>query len=471
MLLMEIQTSTGMVLSDGAEGLRLDPGRVSLPPASVRAKEVKGEENLPPGFDDWLARCLKVNPTERWPSVGECVAALSRVLRGVEEPRPAVASTSPLGGVPGIPSHAPTAPMVKPGVGMPPIEARVPVRAEETPRARVSVGVMVALGAVLAVGVLAVAFRGPRGDSDAGVRGDAGVVVAAVDVPPRVPHCPDASVLIRAGSFTMGTEPDGGGESDERPAHSVTLPAFCMDRTEVTVAQYRACVAARSCSDAHTTVQWNGVTNSDHRVWDRFCNWRFTDRENHPINCVDWNQARAYCGWAGGRLPREAEWEYAARGSDGRVYPWGPESPDRTRLNACDSRCREMKRRSERETGVAVTDADRVMFEGDDGFVSTAPVGGFPAGASPFGLLDMAGNVWEWVEDVYAADAYQHHNAEGVFAREATDARQSTELRVFRGGGWGDVSPAWVRAAGRGTSEPGVRGNYLGFRCARGVTY
>ncbi|HEX3480610.1 MAG TPA: SUMF1/EgtB/PvdO family nonheme iron enzyme [Kofleriaceae bacterium] len=263
------------------------------------------------------------------------------------------------------------------------------------------------------------------------------IAAAACPAPgPRAePACPDGMVRVPRGTFAMGS-PDGTGEDDEHPRHPVTISAFCIDRTEVTVKAYEACVAANRCT-------------APHREISPYCNQ--PDRADHPVNCVDWHQAVAYCRWRDNRLPTEAEWEYAARGSDGRLYPWGNEPPSATRLNACGRECVAWGKR--------VLGRDwPAMYDGDDGWVTTAPVGSFPAGASPFGALDMAGNVWEWTADWRGSYP----------AAAVTDPRSPAtgSARVDRGNGWHAHLPADVRAAVRDSGDPALPTNSTGLRCA-----
>ena len=272
-------------------------------------------------------------------------------------------------------------------------------------------------------------------------------------IPPRVPSgaspekaavtgCSDEMVPVPAGTFLMGSR-DGVGDADEHPQHDVTLSAFCIDKTEVTVAAYTRCVASGKCT----------VTNGPEKVgFDRLCNGTRGDRQYHPINCVDWNQATVYCAWAKKRLPSEAEWEYAALGGDGRTYPWGNEAPSAKRLNACGSECRAV--------GSSLGMDWAAMYEDSDGWSGTAVVGSFQSGASQFGALDMAGNVSEWTADWYGAyTAGASANPHG--AKEG-------KVRVVRGGGWLNGDTSWVRGADRDWNEPGLRYTNLGFRCVRG---
>jgi formylglycine-generating enzyme required for sulfatase activity len=257
-------------------------------------------------------------------------------------------------------------------------------------------------------------------------------------------------VRVPAGTFRMGSLV-GVGDADEHPQHEVTLSAYCIDRTEVTVKAYAACVAAKGCSAAPLTVSWSWVSAEDVKRYSRFCNRE--DRPDHPINCVDWNQAAGYCTWAGKRLPTEAEWEYAARGTDGRAYPWGNEAPSATRLNACGSECVAMARRH--------LNLDwKKVYDASDGWETTAPVGSFPEGVSPFGVLDMAGNVWEWTADWYGAYP----------AAAATNPRGATSGagRALRGGAWDSEDAGHVRAADRDRDGASHRSVDVGFRCARG---
>jgi formylglycine-generating enzyme required for sulfatase activity len=265
----------------------------------------------------------------------------------------------------------------------------------------------------------------------------------------RAATCPEGTVRVPGGTFQMGS-PAGLGEADEHPQHAVTLSPYCIDKTEVTVKAYEACISAKGCT-VPLTVNGAGTTE-----WNLYCNRR--DLPDRPINCVDWNQAATYCAWAGKRLPTEAEWEYAARGSDDRVYPWGNEAPNAKLLNACGSECLDLGKRDPE-----LQEFEKIhqpMYHDDDGWETTARVGSFPGGASPFGVLDMAGNVWEWTADWY-----------GTYSDTAATNPQGPSIgthRVSRGGGWISNRPdGQVRAAARTQDEPSNRRVRLGFRCAR----
>ena len=243
--------------------------------------------------------------------------------------------------------------------------------------------------------------------------------------------------------FMMGSNT---GESDEKPVHPEKLTGFYLDRTEVTMAQYQACVTKGGCTELAKTVQYEGVTEENVKKWSPFCNVNQADRDRHPVNCVDWNQAAAYCKWAGKRLPNEKEWEYAARGTDGRTYPWGNEKPRVGLLNACGSECVEMLKKKALGTFSS-------MYSGNDGWETTAPVGSVNGDKSPFGVMDLGGNVTEWVQDWYR-DSYRTSGG-------------PTKNRSLRGASWGNFNPSDARAPDRFRNSPLVRDFNVGFRCAR----
>ena len=261
--------------------------------------------------------------------------------------------------------------------------------------------------------------------------------------------CMENQALIPGGTFWMGTQ-----DLDKsKPVHKVTLSPYCIDKTEVTVAAFRLCVDVGACPSAIATVDWKGMKPEDKTKWSQFCSWGRRGYDKHPINCVDWNQATTYCERLGGRLPTEAEWEYAARGPDGRTYPWGNEPPDATRLNACGSECAAMAQQR--------LDANWTpMHAGNDGWPATAPVGRYPRGASPFGVLDMAGNVWEWTADAFADYSLQPATNPQPSGREESP-------RVVRGGAWISKVADEARTTDRFGCVPENRISSLGFRCAR----
>jgi len=250
-------------------------------------------------------------------------------------------------------------------------------------------------------------------------------------------RAPKDMVAIPGGAFSMGSD-SADANANEKPVHRVAVAPFLLDRTEVTVASYAECVRAGACRAPEAFVDERG----NYRV---FCNWQHPQgRANHPVNCVDFHQAESFCAWAGKRLPTEEEWEFAARDGDGRIFPWGNESPDGARLNACGPGC-SRNLMAQRFPGVTP------MYTTDDAWPETAPVGNFPAGASKDGVLDLAGNVWEWTASEYAT----------------YDGKTREPKRVLRGGSWGGGDPRTERTTNRFRLDPDSRGQFLGFRCAR----
>ncbi len=265
-------------------------------------------------------------------------------------------------------------------------------------------------------------------------------VVPTVEVPLAAPASAPTereSEMARIPGGTFDARALGGDAGRE-----VRIATFEIDRNEVTVAAYQRCVDSGACSPAFPLVDWPGIDETSRQLMSQFCIGNRGDRPDHPVNCVDHPQAEAFCAFAGKRLPTEDEWEYAARGTDGRPFPWGADPPDPELLDACDAACA----RGMRERGLEV----QPMFPGSDGYETTAPVRSFPAGRSPFGLYDMAGNVWEWTASPCA---------EGEPCAEGA--------RVERGGGWLDGDPRLVRATARKATPAAARSVVLGFRCAR----
>jgi len=252
-------------------------------------------------------------------------------------------------------------------------------------------------------------------------------VLRPLDGPP-----PDGMIHVPAGPFTMGCDDTGTDDcpASAQPAHTVVLEGFFIDRTEVTVEAWGVCVAAAGCDPPTLTHEDQG-----------WANWGAPGRDDHPINGTTWAEAVRYCAWAGKRLPTEAQWEKAARGTDARTYPWGEAPPTCLR---------------------AVMDEDGVFNNGNDGCgppAGTRPVGSRPDGASPLGALDMAGNVLEWT-----ADAYIPYPGPSGAPDAPTDPQAATE-RVRRSSSWG-FGPATMEAFRRTPVQPTIGDVSTGLRCA-----
>lgn len=246
---------------------------------------------------------------------------------------------------------------------------------------------------------------------------------------------PENMVLIPAGSFTMGH--NGAGET-EKPAHTVIISKpFFLDRTEVTTAQYNACVGAGQCTP--TSIHGPGETEAVIAKYAQYCTTTAAGDHRKPINCLDFSQARAYCAFAGKRLPTEAEWEYAARGSDERIYPWGNAKATCTMGNFA------------RGAGDCAERGSGVM-----------DVGSFPQSASPFGALDMAGNVWEWVADSFEAKAYSESSPQDPLVNKSSDKG------VLRGGSW-DFNMTVAKSTYRLRFDRRTGQIATGVRCAKHV--
>lgn len=229
---------------------------------------------------------------------------------------------------------------------------------------------------------------------------------------PEIP-VPEGMVLVSGGSFLMGSDkPDEGfhNQGDATPQHEVELPAFYIDRTEVTNSEY-----SKYCQA------------TDYPVPPHWINGQFRpEQEQHPVTHINWWEAQAFAKWKGKRLPTEAEWEKAARGTDGRAYPWGSDWDDK-----------------------------RVVWAKDD----PDSVGSKPEGASVYGVLDMAGNVYEWTSGWYRA--YPHSTYKF--------AQYGTQYKVIRGGGF-DGEPYDTKTLSRSLLRAQSRSSWVGFRCVQDVS-
>ena len=337
----------------------------------------------------------------------------------------------------------PTAPGyagMQPGYGYPAPAIQESAPSEGRPILVTASIVIVLLGAMVGVAFIVRAAR-DRPETPTGTNSGNGTVGTTI-------NCPADMVPIPGGTFAMGA-PAEIGDPQEHPQHPVTLTAYCIARTETTVSQYRACVVARGCLPPPTQNNSPESSERTRALYVQYCNGGYGDRGNHPINCLPWESARAYCAWSGRRLPTEAEWEYAARGTDGRLFPWGSQTPGPTLANLCGAECQDRAR--PRMPGIPVSTLP------DDGYIGTAPVGSFPQGASPFGVQDMTGNVSEWVSDWF-----------GTFVAAAmTDpvGAQGGSLRIPRGSSWFGIADS-ARVTRRIALVPEIVDPSNGFRCA-----
>lgn len=246
-------------------------------------------------------------------------------------------------------------------------------------------------------------------------------------------------IYVPAGEFIMGSDDveaqtivgTNGRAYPEIPVNTVYVDSYWIDKYEVTNGQYLLCEAAGVCDSPYLNKSETRPSYHDNPEY-----------ANYPVIYVNWYMAKTYCEWTGRRLLTEAEWEKASRGTDGRKYPWGNDKPTGENANFCDTNCPR-------------TIANHNF---DDGYADTAPVGSYPAGASPYGVMDMSGNVWEWTGTIINPYPY-----------DATDGRENTDPtlwveRVWRGGPWSN-GYWWIRSTVRYRSIPSYWYVNLGFRC------
>ncbi|WP_438032386.1 SUMF1/EgtB/PvdO family nonheme iron enzyme [Sorangium sp. So ce204] len=443
-----------------------------------------------------FAKALAVAPADRFPTMGRFWSALHRAVFP-EDPTWALSagggSLAPPSGAPSPRTSAPrlassprislqaqTAPtMAAPSTapGPPPALTSQPVSVAGSsaaggaaaPRSKGPLlfgGVALALAAGGAITWSLLRGAPPAGDasrsapvataSATAAAPTASATAAAAALPERRTECPAGMVLVPGGKFFMG--------SDEpefklwQPAHKVTIDTFCIDVHEVTAGDYKACSDKGECKRPPAAPDFpntSGAPAAAHKktlaALAEQCTFGKPELAKHPINCLPWSLANAYCEVHGKRLPTEAEWEYAARGSDGRKFPWGDKPGDQTFMNACGTECTAW------EKARGLTPSER-MYEADDGFSGTAPVGSFPNGRTRFGADDVVGNVWEWTADWF--ETYKDEEQVNPKGAPAGDRK------AIRGGAYNGGFALWLNPAFRyhqlaTASAPGI-----GFRCA-----
>lgn len=439
-----------------------------IPAASRRAAELGCARVLPPSFDHWFSRCVAPDPAQRYADAASAAedfrklqlswpakalpwrldstleySATAPVESG--RPRPAAQAhdltetPTPAPDTPTLPpGHAQTAPPRgtspqttppestsgahrNPPVLSGPQEAAANTAPQDEHRRWLWPGIW-GLGLVTAgLSLFAThALKSPAGSTNQ----QAIAHLSATTQPEKPP--PEHMRRIPAGSFSMGAKPD-------TPANAtthVTFPhPFLLDAREVSVKEYQECEAAERCSRS----AYVGHSEVEQQLqYEQLCNEQHPGRQDHPINCVTRAQAIDFCNFRGARLPTEAEWEYAARGSDGRLYPWGAQPPNNCEMAVISGLCNPQM---------------------------TRPVGTRSASAlSPFGVADLAGNVWEWVQDEWEQDRH------GGQALTNPVLRPGSERGVVRGGGW-DTKEARVTSRRQATASSSDVN--IGFRCAR----
>jgi len=396
------------------------------------------------------ARALSVNPTERFPTAGEFwnalrVAAGHAPRRTMIETGPAPSGPSALARTEVSPSSAASA---RTDGRTPPAVTHEPTEVKPRSKAPLLIGGVVLVSALAGGAIFALGRKAPDGAPAHHASSTASSAATSASVSAAPKGCPAGMAEIPTTAFFMGSDT---GEDEEKPAHKVRLSTYCMDLTEVTVEDYLACSDKGECKRPWAVVDWPEIKDTDKKLYTPLCNVNDpVGKAKHPINCVDWQMAVSYCEYRGKRLPTSAEWELAARGPEGRTYPWGDELPDETRLNACGKECVAWGKTK----GVPMTP----MFAGDDHFVHTAPVGSFPKGASKFGLQDVVGNVWEWTADF-----------DGKYtAEEQKDPKGPTTgtERVVRGGAWNGSFASWLRPSARYSFPAETKSHVVGLRCA-----
>jgi formylglycine-generating enzyme required for sulfatase activity len=398
-MLTGVYPSHGVTLAELlTEIVKVDPERVdTLMPA------------VPKAIADVVQKALEKQPNDRFPDAAAFASALREAL----------------------PKRRPSRRITAPVASRPPLEIDASVR-------RRAIGIAAAAGVACAVLIAVVAWSS-RGAPPPSPPESPAATSSPESVPAAIVTRDGAGmVLVPAGPFAMGSDT---GRPDEAPPRTVTLDAFYIDRTEVTNGMFRKYLAATGRTHVAATPHAPGM-----------------DRDEYPMMDLTWREAADYALWAGKRLPTEAEWEKAARGTDGREWPWGSAKPEGTRRANCRDRSRDKDR-----LAIAQAFGEKIVEDVggvSDGFPYTAPVGSFPAGASPYGALDMIGNVSEFCSDWYSADYYK------VAPTANPPGPPTGTVRAMRGGSFA-THVNNVRAPRRDDAiESDLR---VGFRCALSV--
>lgn len=433
-----------------------------------------------------FAKALAVKVVDRYPNVGVFWAAFAEAL-GIGDYPPMPVADGPLqtsdatasAKIPGESSvvlpggnRPPSANPATLGYGVPARSGQTVVSADTLPSAPEVMDPPKGIGLWLCLGGLAVAAAlggviyfallgsGKHVENLPGGRLiQAEPRAASPDLPssvaepePEPETCPEGMVEIKGGKFFMGSDArEQPSLALAMPSHQVEVGRYCLDRHEVTLGAYRGCSKTGECKRAFLTSEWPAGDDKanwrrETKAYSELCNESFDDRDNHPVNCVTFDQATTYCQHKGYRLPSEAEWEFAARGSDGRTFPWGDAPPDATRGNLCGQEC-EAWRLSKK------LKKDKMFYDQEDPHAGTAPVGSYAKGATQAGVMDMVGNVFEWTADPF-------------HTYDKPDEKDPTK-HMIRGGGFNSTLVTHADPALRFPQVNDAHTHGIGFRCAK----